>query len=96
MCFKAADVPRVYIRAAYHTRNRQGRLFWRRFGDKDFSTKQSVGFDARADGRYHTYEIDLASVSTYIDTITQLRFDPVSQGNGNERVDVRFISWKPR
>jgi hypothetical protein len=96
MCWKAKNVPKVYIRAAYHTKNRQGRLFWRRFGDKGFSTKQSVGFDAKGDGRYHTYEIDLASESTYRDTISQLRFDPVSQGNGNERVDVRFISWKPR
>ena len=96
MCWKAEDVPKLYIRAAYHTKNRKGRLFWRRFGDKVFSTKQSVGFDARADAGYHTYEIDLASKSTYRDAITQLRFDPVSQGSGNERVDVQFISWKSR
>ena len=92
--YSATEVPKLYIRAAFHSESRRGRVFWQRTSDRGFLEGQSVDFKAIADGEFHTYEIDLASNPTYRGKIARLRVDPVLHGGTGESVDVEFISWK--
>jgi hypothetical protein len=102
----AKDVPRLYIRAAHHAQPGTARLFWRVPGvnpaadtiriapEKRTSAERSLAFPFKADGNFHTYELDLASVATYQGTIGGLRFEPISRGQKGESVEVKYISWR--
>jgi len=101
--WSAKDVSRLYIRAAHHTQPGTAQLFWRVpaaadtiriAADKRTSPESSISFRFNADGKFHTYEIDLASAPTYRGTISGLRFDPTTRGQKDERVEIKFISWK--
>ena len=103
--FQAADVPKLYIRAAYHLTDPtpsqlRGEIYWETnngWGDSTevFSATQRCGFDIIADGQYHTYELNLASVGTWSGLITALRFDPAMGANTGDYVDVQYISYIP-
>jgi hypothetical protein len=100
--WRAADVPRLYIRAAYHAQRTTAELFWSVAEETEqgtklvetFSPKRKLTFPVRGDDAFHTYEIELASLNNYRGNITGLRFDPVPSGRPGESVDVSFISWK--
>jgi F5/8 type C domain/Divergent InlB B-repeat domain len=90
----AKDVPRLYIRAAYHSAQDSAQLFWRAPGT-DYTEARSLHFNIVNDGKYHTYAIDVASSQFYIGAIEALRLDPVNRGEPGASVDVAYISWKP-
>ncbi len=91
--FQAAEVPKLYIRAAHRSNQNQAEVFWQIPG-AGFSETRRVQFGVKPDGRYHTYAVDLASSPAYNGTITGLRFDPVFAAEGGAYVDVASISWK--
>ncbi len=90
----ARDVPKLYLRAAYHTKQAEAELFWQTREEPSFSPERRVKFTVQPDGKFHTYELDLAGAAGYRGTITGLRFDPVAAGSKGEFVDVAFISYK--
>ena len=90
----AQDVPRLYIRAAYHTHHTQGELFWLIKGMSNFDDKHRISFPIKLDGAFHTYEINLAGSPEYQGKITKLRFDPVPEGAPGDYVEIEFISRK--
>jgi hypothetical protein len=92
--WSAADAPKLYIRAAYHTKPGKAELYWRVVDQEGTSPKRMISFPVNPDGQYHTYEVNLASVPTYQGTITGLRFDPIPNGSPGEYVDVAYISYK--
>ncbi|MBI4904609.1 MAG: hypothetical protein HY820_13290 [Acidobacteria bacterium] len=93
--FNAADVPKLYIRAAYHTSRAQAQLFWST-PSRGFSEAQSVRIGATNDGVMRTYEVDLSANPSWSGIITGLRFDPVDNGVPGDFVDLRFISSNAR
>ncbi len=90
----AADVPKLYIRAAYRTRRREAEVFWATKDKPGFSPEQRVQFRVEPDGGFHTYEVDLSASAAYRGKITGLRLDPVNSGAPGEQVDIAFISCK--
>ncbi|HVX10703.1 MAG TPA: hypothetical protein VHC22_05945 [Pirellulales bacterium] len=90
----AADVPKIYIRAAYRTKNTTAELFWQGAADEGFPANQSVRFQVEPDGRWRTYEVDLSASPAYRGKIRRLRFDPVEAGGVGETVEVESISAK--
>ena len=95
--FYAADVPTLYIGAAYQVNGpRTAELYWERNNEGTtegvFRSSQRLQFAVIPDGRYHTYALDLASSPAYTGLITQLRFDPAASGQSGEYVEVRSIS----
>lgn len=90
----ASDVPKLYVRAAYHSAQASAQLFWRAPGT-DYTEARSLRFPLVNDGKYHTYALDLASSPTYSGMIEALRLDPVDRGEPGASVDVAYISWKP-
>ena len=96
--FSATNVPKLYIRAAYHFANPTGRdvgqLFWETNGS-GFSEACSAKFAVTNDGLFHTYELDLGSSNSFQGAITQLRFDPAYNGESGDYADVAAISSSP-
>jgi hypothetical protein len=96
--FAASNVPKLYIRAAYHIANPAGRstgqIFWEVNGG-GYSGANSKTFAIVADGQFRTYEVNLASSTNYNGLITNLRFDPAYSGESNDYVEVAAISSSP-
>lgn len=92
----AADVPKLYIRAAYRTKKRVAEVFWATKDKLGFSPERRVQFHVEPDGRFRTYEVDLSRSATYRGKITGLRFDPVDSGAAGEQVDITFISFEKK
>ncbi len=92
--WKARDVPKLYLRAAYHTRTSVAQLFWKTDDNPQFPPKNFIQFSVKPDGQIHTNEIDLSSSDRYRGDIVGLRFDPVLSGREGEYVEVISISWK--
>ena len=91
--WNAEDVPKLYIRAAYHSSQNHAELLWRAPWE-DYDGSRRVEFAFKNDGAFHTYAIDLAGPG-YAGPIGSIRFDPVLRGEGGATVDVDYISWKP-
>ncbi len=91
-CWDAREVPKLYVRAAYHTGPATAELFWRTKEQPTFDSERRVAFPVRADGQWHTYEVDLSRSPAYRGTILGLRFDPVKTGEKGDFIDVAFIS----
>ena len=92
--WNAADAPVIFIRAAYHTRNRTAEIYWETADKPGFAPDRKVTFAVEPDGEFHTYEVKLSDSPAYRGAIRRLRFDPVAAGDVGEFVDIAFISVK--
>jgi len=92
--WRAEDVPKLYLRAAFRTQRNQAQFFWKTHAEQNFNGKKSVSFTVQPDGKYRTYEIDLAKHPEYQGAITGLRLDPVFSGNEGDWVKIQFVSWR--
>ena len=92
--WSAASVPKLTLRAAFHTHQKRAELFWSVLGKEGFSADRSVHFDILPDGKIHTYTIDLAANPTYAGIVTDLRFDPVPAGEQGDYADIYSLSWR--
>lgn len=90
----AASVPKLNLRAAFHTHQHRAELFWAVLGKDGFSAERSISFEIIPDGKMHTYTVDPAAIPSYTGTITGLRFDPVPAGEKGDYVDIVFLSWR--
>jgi len=95
--FDARSVPRLYIRGAWHTRQRLAELFWgpETNASYPFSALRRRPFVVVPDGRFHTYRLDLRQSPSYRGVIGALRLDPVAGAEPGGLVDITCISWKP-
>lgn len=97
--FYATNVPTVYVRAAYQIAQPAGRafgqIFWETDGTGWWSEARSVIFPVLADGRFHTYAVNLAASKNYTGLITKFRFDPAYNGQAGDLVKVAAISSSP-
>lgn len=92
--WSAQDVPKLYIRGAWHTSQDHAQVFWRAPSD-DFTEERSLQFGVNNDGNFHTYALDLGASPNYTGAIGALRLDPVSTAEPGGTVDIASISWKP-
>ncbi len=90
--WNSKDVPKLYIRAAFRTKNSRAQLFWQSADRPGFPPDQNIRFDIVPDGMFRTYEVDLSASPAYQGTIRRLRLDPVETGNIGETVNLEFIS----
>ena len=93
--WQAADIPKLYIRAAYRTKSSTtAQVYFSNLGDAGFTGPKAVSFQIIPDGQIRTYEVNLAASPLYTGTITQFRFDPVYTGGPGETMDLYYISYK--
>jgi polygalacturonase len=72
----------IAIRMSSSNADADGRLYWKRSGDSDFSSSRSQAFTVNANGQMNSYTLDLAGNGNWTGTITQLRLDPAGIGTG--------------
>ena len=94
--WKAADVPALYVRAAYHSANTEAKIYWKNFGDANFTEAKSMSFGIISDCRYRNYVVNLAMSPNYTGVITQIRFDPVGAGAAGNSVDIEALTCEPK
>ena len=87
----ADDALNLRIEAAFQTADPNAAVYFRRFGDATFAHGKHVAFAVKGDGRYRTYEVDLASSHEYRGPMIGLRIDPTATGNPGEWVKIRSI-----
>jgi len=94
--FQAAEVPRLYIRAAYHCASgstKSAQLFWEREnGASGMSELQRQSFTATNDGKMRMYTVNLSTNANWTGQISRLRFDPVPSGVAGDYVEVLGIT----
>jgi hypothetical protein len=92
--WRAKQVPRIYVRGRWRTRQDIAEVFWRipRLGE---SGNRARSFTVVNDGLFHTYRVDLFPSPTYRAVVTGLRLDPVNSAEPGGLVDITCISWKP-
>jgi hypothetical protein len=97
--FYATNVPKLYIRAAYHIANPVGRatgqLYWEANNSGGLTEATSVSFPILTDEQFHTYELNLTASRFYSGLVTQLRFDPALRGDVGDYVDLAVIASSP-
>jgi len=93
--WKAADAPRLYIRAAFRSNDDRAVIRWRCRGEEEFAAANRLAFPVRADGQYRTYEINLAASPGYRGIVTTLRLDPAVRGGDGQFVKIKSISFRP-
>jgi hypothetical protein len=95
--WQAANVPKLYIKAAYNTDATTGRLYWMKNPtESEFLVSRSITFPIIADGQYHTYEIDVSKHIEWNGTISRLMFAPIDRNAGKTGhwIKVKSISYK--
>lgn len=72
--WRANDLPKIYIQAAFSTRATQARLVWRQPGDIDFYDipERYVDFPIIGDGQFRTYEVTLRGQTGWEGFINQI------------------------
>ena len=93
--WSAADVPKLYIRAAYKTTLGSSQLFFERADRPGIHEACSVRFDVIGDGVMRTYEANLGACTEYHGAIRRIRLDPVDRGGKGEQVEIESISALP-
>ena len=64
-----------------------GQVFFTTDLDKDFNEAKSLVFDVISDGEFHTYDLDMSTVSGWRGLITQIRIDPVASEGRTIEID---------
>ncbi|RRB04443.1 hypothetical protein [Larkinella rosea] len=95
--WQAADMPKVYIRAAFKTDATQARLRWQAPNDPEFIAERLVDFPIIGDGEYRTYEIDMTKVPAWKGSIIKLGLEPAlgEKGGAGKFAKIQSISSKP-
>ena len=90
-CWRAERAPAIDLELAYTGQPTAARLFWKRLDDDHFDSKKSLALDLNADGRFHTYHLDLASSPEYRGLIIGLALEPVSSPRPGEEIALKSI-----
>jgi hypothetical protein len=93
--WQAADLPKVYLQAAFTTKGNTARLVWRKPDELNFYDIPSryVEFPIIGDGQYRTYEINLQGANGWDGVICQVSLtSPDSQNEFEKGANLRIKS----
>ena len=90
-CWRAESAPSMDLEIAYMGQATTARIFWKRLGDAEWHTRQSLGLDLNPDGKFHQYHLDLASSIEYRDLVIGVAIEPVAQPRPGEEMAIKSI-----
>jgi hypothetical protein len=83
--WRAEKAPGMDLEVASTGPTRSLRIFWKRIDDDNFDSRKSLTIALNADGRFHTYHLDLASSPEYRGLLLGVAIEPVDPPHpGNE------------
>ncbi|MBC3788625.1 hypothetical protein [Spirosoma utsteinense] len=88
--WKAADINKIYIQAAFKTNSPTIRFTWRKPGEIDSFDipTRTVDFPVVNDGQFRTYEINLAGAAGWDGAICQISLSPASDKSRSQRGSI--------
>lgn len=93
--WSAPETPKLYLTAAYETTQKTGRLYWKTQAQAQaFTPEKSMTFDIIADGKYHTYELDMKAQPEWKGMIHALNLAPIDRQKGGT-FKIKSLSYKP-
>ncbi|MBD2700877.1 hypothetical protein IC229_09525 [Spirosoma sp. BT702] len=98
--WRATDVPKIYIQAAFRTQGNRARFAWKKPEEDNFVDGPSryVEFPIIGDGQLRTYEINLSGQSGWDGVINQISLNSPPDQYSFEKgstVQIRSITSKP-
>lgn len=90
-CWRAEDAPGLTLRLAYTGPGTTVRVFWKLLGDEGFEVQRSLPLPVNADGKFHTYQLNLKSSPSYSGLLTGLAIDPVVEPQPGGTLAIQFI-----
>ncbi|WP_019989411.1 hypothetical protein [Rudanella lutea] len=93
--WRAADLNKIYVQAAFTTAARTARFNWLKPGDGDFvgTPDRVVDFPIIGDGQMRTYEIDLTNRSGWDGLIYQIQLEATPGQEGpNDKIRLRSVT----
>lgn len=95
--WQAADIPKIYLQAAFKTSSPTVRLIWRKPGEIDSYDipTRSVDFPVINDGQFRTYEIKLEGRAGWDEVIEQISLSPADDKTQSQRgstVRIRSVT----
>jgi len=94
-CWRAEDAPAMKLRLAYNGPGTTVRVSWKRLGDEGFDNQRSLTLPVNADGKFHTYQLDLKSSPSYTGLLTGLAIEPVAQPQPGGTFSIQSIELVP-
>ena len=91
----AADVPKIYVQAAFQTQGTVARLSWRKADEVDFmeTPGRYVDFPITGDGQFRTYELNTSQIAGWDGVIAQISLtSPPSQYGFEKGSTIRLRS----
>ncbi len=94
--WNASDFPAISLQAAWSVPVKKGRIYLRRFGERDFSEQEYYDFEVRPGDEFQTCRIDLTASNRYQGAYSGVKIvwsatAPEEDGT----VTVKNISWEP-
>lgn len=90
-CWRAENAPRMDLEIAYTGEATTARIFWKRLDDDKYDPRKSLPLALNPDGKFHRYQLELASSPEYRDLITGLAMEPVPQPRPGEEMAIKSI-----
>jgi hypothetical protein len=90
-CWRAEDAPLMKLRLAYTGPGTTLRMLWKRLGDESFDHRRSLSLPLIADGKFHTYQLELKDSPTYRGLLTSLAVDPVIRPQPGGTIAIQSI-----
>jgi surface antigen len=101
LSLSADEYDSVEITMASHAADTAGKVYFTTASSPSFDEAKTVGFTTTNDGAWHVYTVDTRSRANWQGTVTRIRLDPVSAGNGDGSFDhvgiarIRFVKAGP-
>jgi len=90
-CWRAESAPSMELEVAHQGQPASARIFWRRLDDDKFDMRKSLTVELNPDGKFHTYQLDLASSAEYRSLLTGVAIEPVAQPRPGDEMAIRSI-----
>lgn len=90
-CWRAEKAPSIDLGIAYKGDATKAQLFWKRLDDNEYDGKKSLPLHLEPDGRYHVYQLELASSPEYRGLITGLAIEPAAEPRPRAVITVQSI-----
>ena len=90
-CWRAESAPTLDLEIAYTGQATTARAFWKRLNDGQWDMRRSLALDLNPDGKFHKYQLDLASSLEYRDLIIGVAIEPVAQPRPGEEIAIKSV-----
>ncbi len=90
-CWRAESAPALTLRLAYTGPATGLRIFWKRLDNDAFAAGRSLDLVPNPDGKFHRYELNLASSPEYRGLLIGLALEPLKQSHAGEELRIKSI-----